>query len=102
PQDRGGNAIREERPPQRRHGWLARRPSARTMTTNVNDIRSRTRPIVQRTWFHGSPETVLPISRVIWLVRVVIGAVRLVGIVGRLPITIWTASASPAARIMPR
>ena len=41
-------------------------------------------------------------SRVIWLVSVVIGAVRLVGIVGRLPITIWTARASPAARIIPR
>ena len=42
-------------------------------TTNANEIRSSTRPIVQRAWFHGSPATVLPMSRVIWLVSVVIG-----------------------------
>jgi len=56
----------------------------------------------QSAWFQGSPVTVLPMSSVIWLVSVVIGWVRLVGMRGRLPMTIWTASASPAARIMPR
>ena len=41
-------------------------------------------------------------SRVIWLVSVVTGWVIAVGITGRLPMTIWTASASPAARVVPR
>ena len=58
--------------------------------------------MVQRASCHGSPNTVLPMSSVICEVRVVTGCVMDAGRVGELPITICTASASPAARVMPR
>ncbi len=45
-------------------------------------MKRRIRPIVQSTWFQASPETVLPMSSVIWLVSVVIGCVRAVGTIG--------------------
>src|SRR5207253_299847 len=85
-----------------RHALISRpRVSHLTSDTKANEIPSSTRPISHSASFQGSPLTVLPMSSVIWLVNVVIGAVRLVGMTGRLPMTIWTASASPAARIMP-
>ena len=57
--------------------------------------------MVQRASCQGSPKTVLPMSRVICDVSVVTGCVIAAGIDGELPMTIWTASASPAARVMP-
>src|SRR5262249_39391225 len=83
------------------HEIFPRPLSVRTISTNANENPNRIRPIVHSASFHGSPWTVLPMSSVIWLVSVVTGWVSAVGITGRLPITIWTASASPAARIMP-
>src|SRR5438132_1503101 len=62
---------------------------------------SRIRLIVHSASFQVEPNVVLPMSTVIWLVRVLMGAVKLVGSTGALPITICTASASPAARVMP-
>ena len=58
--------------------------------------------MVQSASCHGSPNTVLPMSSVICDVSVVTGWVIAAGSVGELPMTIWTARASPAARVMPR
>ena len=69
---------------------------------NINEITSNISAKDQRALFHIDPNDVLAISDVKILVKVVVGLNNDDAIFKVLPITIWTASASPKALPSPK
>ena len=67
-----------------------------------NDINKRTNANDHKALLETVPITVLPIPIVKTLVKVEAGANKLSGNRVALPMTIWTANASPKARAIPK
>src|SRR5262249_13486267 len=84
------------------HRYTRFRLTTRMATMSTSAIVSSKSAIDQSALFHSLPPTVLPMSIVMMLVKVIARSVSALGMIAVFPMTICTASASPIARAMPR
>ena len=74
----------------------------RTNALKTNDISNKISANDHKALLGKVPSIVSPIPEVNWLVSVDAGEIKFLGMMAALPMTIWTAKASPKARAIPK